>query len=312
MNFFVIHKGEDFESCEKLWEKIKKHNPSINFLTLTDGGENWFREAKEKIKASDCVLVCVGKKTHESENVDKEIYYATKIKKRIFVYIFEEDCVINDSLYINDKYMQVKFHKNAHNYTKRPNFTVIDLAGFDRLASDGYDFYIRDEINKTDNPKRIEELISQYQIYVQTSESIVERRQTVSSFYIGINTAIITAISTIVGILIGMKSINNKLISIGVVLFVVSILGIVLNINWFLQLDSYGKLNSAKMKVISAIEKQLPANIFDTEWRVMSDKIGAKRYRSFTNIEKTVPLTLSFMFIIILIAAVVLLICGFF
>ena len=62
---------------------------------LQNGGNNWFKEAKKKIKESDCVLVCIGEQTHESENVDKEIKYAIQQKKQILVYRFSSNNVIN-------------------------------------------------------------------------------------------------------------------------------------------------------------------------------------------------------------------------
>ena len=45
-------------------------------------------------------------------------------------------------------------------------------------------------------------------------------------------------------------------------------------------------------------QAHMPANIYDTEWRVMSSKIGGKEYHSFTNIEKTVPIVFSAFFIV--------------
>lgn len=310
MNVFVIHKGSDFDKCKNLIQKLNDQNLFINLLMLQNGGDNWFREAKKKIKEADCVLVCVGKQTHESENVDKEIKYAIQMKKQILVYRFDPDNIINDSLFISDKYMSVKMHNKASHINKRPVFLEIDFDKFCKLASDGYDFYIQDEIEKTDTPKRMEDLVAQYQTYVQTSEAIIERRQTISSFYVGVNTAIITAITTIISILMGTDLLKNKPLSIGIIILISSLLSIVLNCNWYFQLDSYGKLNSAKMKVISALEKYMPANIFDTEWRVMSSKIGGKKYRSFTNIEKTVPLTFSMFFIVTSCIALVLIITG--
>ena len=298
MNVFVIHKGSDFDKCQDLINMLKEKNIFINLLMLQNGGDDWFREAKKKIREADCVLVCIGKQTHESENVDKEIKYAVQQKKQILVYRFSPDNVINESLFVSDKYMSVKMHDNNSNSNKRPIFLEIDFDKFCLLALEGYDFYIKDEINRTDDPKRMEDLVTQYQIYVQTSEAIIERRLAISSFYVGVNTTIITAITTIISILVGTDILTNKPLSIGIIMFVSSILCIILNGNWYLQLESYGKLNSAKMKVISTLEKQMPANIFDTEWRVMSSKIGGRKYRSFTNIEKTVPIAFLIIFIV--------------
>ena len=55
-------------------------------------------------------------------------------------------------------------------------------------------------------------------------------------------------------------------------------------------LASYGDLNSSKMKIISYIERQLPASLYDAEWAALSDKLNKRKYVSFTNSEKKVPL----------------------
>lgn len=310
MNIFVIHSGSDVDKCIELREKLREQNIFVNLLVLQNGGENWFKEAKKKIRESDCVLVCVGGKTSESPYVNMEIEYAKEQKKQILVYRFSPENKINDNLFIDDEYMQLKMHENACGSSKRPIFLEIDFDKFCKLASEGYDFYIMEELDRTDDPKRMDDLVEQYQTYVQTSEAIIDRRQTISSFYIGVDTTIITAISTIIGVLMGSDMLSNKSLSIGIIMLVSSLLCVVLNANWYLQLDSYGKLNSAKMKVISALEKHMPANIFDTEWRVMSSKIGGKKYRTFTNIEKMVPMILSIFFIITACVAIVLIICG--
>ena len=310
MNIFVIHKGSDFEKCQELINNLKAQNILLNLLLLQNGGDDWFKEAKKKIREADCVLVCVGEETHTSENVDMEITYALQQKKQILVYRFSPENIINEKLSVSDKYMQVKLHENASSCNKRPLYLEIKENQFRNLASDGYDFYIKDEIDRTDDPKRMEDLVAQYQMYVRTSEAIIDRRQALSSFYVGVNTTVITAITTIISILAGTDILRNRHLFIGIILLVSSILRIILNSNWYFQLESYGRLNSAKMKVISAIEKQMPVNIFDTEWRVMSSKIGGKKYRSFTSIEKTVPMAFLILFAVTACAAIGLIING--
>ena len=83
-------------------------------------------------------------------------------------------------------------------------------------------------------------------------------------------------------------------------------LGLVLCYNWRRLVGSYGQLNAAKMKVISALEKNLPFNIYDIEWKVQTDRLGKHRYVSFTRIEKLIPFLFSVIYVIILIIAVVL------
>ena len=305
MNIFVIHKSNDKDSVTALTNRIEDKVKSANFLILSDGNDNWKKEARQKIKMSDCVLVALGEKTHESENVDFEINLARKYNKRIFlIRLNDKDYELNESLFFVDKFMEVKYHKK-YKPNRRPLFKEITEDNFIRLTTEGFDFDLQEEIKKTNDPKRIEELIEQYKIYLNTSENVITRRQNVSTFYLGINTALISLLATVSGILFGMEKITNKLLIISIIVFSVSVLGIVLCLNWYYLIGSYGKLNSAKMKVISELEKLLPANIYDTEWRVMNEKVGYAKYRPFTNIEKKVPITFLLLYGVIITLSVI-------
>ena len=125
-------------------------------------------------------------------------------------------------------------------------------------------------------------------MYIQLLVSTT-RRIVTSNFYTTLNTTMLTILATAAGLLFSLSGINGMLAT-AVGMFSVSIMGILLNLNWLSLLESYGRLNSAKMKVISEIEKNLPANIYDTEWRVMSEKLCGGKYISFTAIEKRLPI----------------------
>ena len=53
MNIFVIHKGSDFDKCQDLIKRLNERNIFINLLILQNGGADWFKEAKKKIRESD-------------------------------------------------------------------------------------------------------------------------------------------------------------------------------------------------------------------------------------------------------------------
>ena len=73
------------------------------------------------------------------------------------------------------------------------------------------------------------------------------------------------------------------------VTFLLSLVGAILSVSWIKLLASYGDLNSSKMKIISYMEKQLPASLYDAEWAALSDKLNKRKYVSFTDSEKRVP-----------------------
>jgi len=308
MNVFVVHKSNDLKAVEKLIERLSKKVVNTNFLILIEGNKNWKAEAKEKIKCSDCILVALGEHTHESKFIDYEIELSKKLNKKIFlIRLNDKQDIINKSLFLKDKFMEVKYHRNFEGHN-RPLFKEIKEEDFIKIVSDGFDFDLQAELNKTKDPKRVEELIEQYKVYLATSEDVVTRRQNASSFYIGINTVLMGVMTTITSLFLGLSALTNKAMLIAIITLFTSLLGIVLCTNWFYLIDSYGKLNSAKMKVISTLEKELPANIYDTEWRVMNEKVGNTKYRSFTSIEKRVPLTFFVLYFSILLVSIIILV----
>ena len=298
MKIFIIHRGSDYDKIEELKNQIKSL-VEVDLLSLSSNpnNNNWFKEAKLKINQSDLILYALGQTTHESPNVDLEIKYAIKKKKQILLFRLNpnEKSIINRTL----------FKKDEYNNVDKPLFKEILLQDLARIIKCGYNFDIQNKLNETKDPKRENELIEQYKAYLTTSEEVLTRRQNTSNFYTTLNTSLLTLAVTISGILFGVAQINSLLI-ISLILFPLSIIGILLNVNWSNLLESYGRLNGAKMRVISEMEKNLPANIYDTEWKVMSEKLYDGKYVSFTSIEKRLPISFIVLFGILLIASIAL------
>ena len=125
-------------------------------------------------------------------------------------------------------------------------------------------------------------LLEQYKSFLQTSEDLVSRRQNVNNFYISINSALIAVFSAMFAF--ELSAFYRMIIG---VLF--SLVGIILSVSWIKILVAYGNLNGSKMKIISGIEKQLPASLYDAEWAALSDRLNKKKYVSFTDNEKNIP-----------------------
>ena len=58
---------------------------------------------------------------------------------------------------------------------------------------------------------------------------------------------------------------------------------------WYRMMRSYRDLNSAKFKVIHAIEKRLPLSMYDTEWDIVEHGQNRSKYWPFSHIEMKVP-----------------------
>lgn len=297
MKIFIIHKSDDYEDVMKLTRRINDL-VKVDLLALVSKKDDkyWWKEAKTKIDQSDMILYVLGAMTHTSTNVDDEIKYSLKRKKQILLYRLhpEEKNEVNSSLFQKDSFTNVD----------KPRFKEIALEDLPRVLKYGYDFDIAKQLEQTKDPKRETELIEQYKAYLQTSEEVLNRRQNTSNFYTTLNTTMLTIMATVVGVTVGLTGVNGLLVT-ALSLLAVSVVGILLNINWLSLLESYGRLNSAKMKVISEIEKNLPANIYDTEWRVMDEKLYGGKYVSFTAIEKRLPFCFIVLYSLLVIAGIV-------
>ena len=297
MKIFIIHRGNDYDRIQLLKEEINDV-VKVDLLSLSSNpdNKNWFDEAKQKIKQSDMILYALGSTTHESPNVDDEIRYSLKKKKQILLIRLNPDKndVINSSL----------FKKDSYNNTDKPLYKEIEISDLARVLKQGYHFDVADKLGQTNDPKREEDLIEQYKAYLATSEDVLTRRQNTSNFYTTLNTSMLTLAVTIAGLILGLPALGNSLMIVSIITFVISLMGVLLNLNWMSLLESYGRLNGAKMRVISELERNLPANIYNTEWKVMSEKLYGGKYVSFTSIEKRIPVFFSILFAVLFLASI--------
>jgi len=122
------------------------------------------------------------------------------------------------------------------------------------------------------------ELRDLYRLMVETSESLVMRRQAVNTFFLSINSLILGAL----GFLVRDGLLNNTMKA-SVVL--ISMAGIILCAVWRRMIVSYGLLNAGKFDIINRMEKHLPAAMFAAEWVALQNR----KYKSFTKTECAVP-----------------------
>lgn len=299
MDVFIIHSGSDAEKVSEKLTQLRKSSHHFNPLLLASGEAAkkkkkkkekkpnspeikakkkkfeipfWKIDARKKIKKAQMIVFFVGESSHTSENIDWEITTAIKFQKPIYTILLEDNFSLNKSLTIKDD-----FSGQEKNYDKSIDFD--ELSALIHKYENGDYKVFNQELGEID--KGI--LLEQYKLFLQTSEDLVLRRQNVNNFYISINSAIMAAFGIIWALEI--NPIYKFLVGI-----LLSAVGIVLSFSWIKLLASYGDLNSSKMKIISYIERQLPASLYDAEWAALSDKLNKRKYVSFTNSEKRVPI----------------------
>jgi hypothetical protein len=129
------------------------------------------------------------------------------------------------------------------------------------------------------------ELLELYKTMVGSSEALVQRRQTVNTFFLTINGALLTACGLLV-----QSAGAERLGALGV--GALAIAGLILCGAWRSLITSFGQLNRGKFKVIGEIEKSLKAAIYAAEWEALERGENPKVYRSFTSREIWVPTAL--------------------
>ena len=109
-----------------------------------------------------------------------------------------------------------------------------------------------------------QDLFEQYKLYVEMADKVSERRSTANAFFLTANTILIFIYGAIFG-----KDLLSDSISAWLFLFALS--GLAFSITWFYIVQSYRRLNSAKLKVLHEIEKNLPLALCKAEGRASGE-----------------------------------------
>lgn len=243
----------------------------------------WHKDAVRIMKIADIIVYAVSSGSSTNKNVSWELKTALRLNKHI-VYLPMEPGVTpqNPCLHITDKNTKQTNCLAKKLTSKEDLFAIIE--GFNR---DSHIELFHDQVDP-------HILLEQYKIFSETAENLVTRRQNVNSFYISANTALITIGGTIFAI-----GSDGDLLSKLIVIFALSIPGILLNVSWYKMLQSYYINNQGKMKILSMIEQKLAVSLYDAEWKAMKNQYSKKKYVSFTDNEKKLPFVFTLFYLLI-------------
>ncbi len=143
-------------------------------------------------------------------------------------------------------------------------------------------------INKKLSDSDTQALLAQYKLFVGTSESLTSRRQNVNTFFLSVNSILLTA----AGLLLR----NGESSTLGYgALIGLGIGGVLLCFVWRKIITSFQQLSKGKFAVIHALERQLPARIFELEWVVLGEGKDPDKYIPFTKTESITPWIFGFL-----------------
>lgn len=124
--------------------------------------------------------------------------------------------------------------------------------------------------------------LEQYKLFVESSHKVSDRRLSTNSYFLTINSSLLTLMGLLAGIIADRKP-----------LVLLCVAGMLISWTWLIQLEDFQRLNSAKFQVINELEARLPANVFQEEWRHLT------KYRGMSRTEKRIPWTLIGLYIVL-------------
>lgn len=130
--------------------------------------------------------------------------------------------------------------------------------------------------------RETELLFEQYKLYVELMDKVSERRHQANSFFLTVNTILVTALTSFVALT------QQPHLRYGWVIGAV-IAGIIFCLTWCRLIQSYKQLNTGKFEIIHLLETRLPARLFYAEWEVLKRGDGTV-YKPFSHEEKRVPI----------------------
>lgn len=124
-------------------------------------------------------------------------------------------------------------------------------------------------------------ILEQYKLYVEMADRISARRALANTFFVTLNTAVLTLIATV-------WTDHSRVAAGWLAIPLVILLGLCLA--WFWVVRSYRQLNAGKYVVVGALERRLPASPYwSAEWAALGEGRDKARYWPLTHLEKWVP-----------------------
>ena len=285
---YIIYRFSTKDELDARLNYIKGDNKNIVcFHFSEDSDKHWKKKAKAKMRDCDFAILFYDNSAFpENENpvnVEYELELVKQFnKKLITIYTSSEKELKAVSEAINNKKID-EFYKNRKQELN--DKAIESLFGCD-FSEESFDKEAFKPMNIVEGKKRVLEysewsvdesldtkllennqemhkeyyslLMRQYELMIQTSENLIKRRSEMSDKYRTICIALMSLVSATL--------VFGNLFVTGLLMLLAGFVNIFLSIPWKAALEEFSKNNEGKFAVINAIEKKLPANMFDTEY----------------------------------------------
>jgi hypothetical protein len=133
-------------------------------------------------------------------------------------------------------------------------------------------------------------ILEQYKIYVEMADRISQRRSLANTFFLTLNTAVLTTFSVF-----WQKNPPGS-----PWWLTIPLLALLAQCGaWYYLLRSYRQLNTAKYRVIGQIERRLPASPYwRAEWSELGEGKDWRKYLPLTHMEQWIPITFAVIYVL--------------
>ena len=140
-------------------------------------------------------------------------------------------------------------------------------------------------------------LLEQYKLYVEMTDRISQRRQSANNYFLSINVLLCSFFSYFISV--NSLSIETIFQIFGVGAIFLS--GIIICYIWYRLIRSYKDMNSGKFKVIHEMEKMLPYQPYEIEWKKLGEGKDETLYLPFTRMELKVPWVFGILYVVMIV-----------
>jgi hypothetical protein len=142
-------------------------------------------------------------------------------------------------------------------------------------------------------PSFTADLFAQYKMYVESAERISERRVSANNYLLTVNAFLVTLYG-----LVAAKA------AAGYWAVLLPLAGILVSVTWRRIITSYRDLNTVKFKIIHELEQEMPAALYDYEWR-KAEKGQGEAYHPLSHLERWIPIIFVVLYVVLGVAGIV-------
>lgn len=247
MKLFICNRSKDKTLSETLIKGMLE--TSEYFIAIQqeiEHSDNWQKRVEQKMQECDFVMFLLGADTFESDQIKWEYAKAKELNKQIIGF-------------------------KLNNVSEQ---SILFCQGFQVFDKTEHCFKFL--LKTYDDDRKLK--LDQYKIMVSSTEKVTENRMKVNNLFFTITSSILS-----VGFVLGKTFGFTIKAMLG--MLTLTILSLIVSYFWEKLITSYALLNKGKFKVIDKIEKQLRTNMFEDEWKLLTQEI---KYEPNSKTETTI------------------------